>query len=100
MISLKNQVSGDLLQVYAKPNKLAYARLGMIVPKKIERHAVKRNWIKRIVRETFRKNWRSEYGDNMDWVIRLKRSIRKDESVRLVSEAQSLMIKLQQCQDY
>jgi len=101
VINLKNHVSGDLIQVYAKPNGLAYARIGMIVPKKIERHAVKRNWIKRILRETFRKNRRSKHdGNNMDWVIRLKRSIGKDESIRLASEAQSLMIELQQCHDY
>jgi ribonuclease P protein component len=101
VIALKNQASGDLIQVYAKPNGLAYGRIGLIVSKKIERHAVKRNWIKRILRETFR-NRRSRYGDvhNMDWVIRLKRSIGKDESLRLVSEVQSLMIGLQQCHDY
>ena len=102
MINLKNQASGDLIQVYAKPNGLAYARIGLIVSKKIERHAVKRNLIKRILRETFRKNRQSEHSNdnNMDWVIRLKRSIGKDESIRLVSEARLLMIELQQCHDY
>ena len=102
MINLKNQASGDLIQVYAKPNGLAYARIGLIVSKKIERHAVKRNLIKRILRETFRKNRQSEHSDdnNMDWVIRLKRSIGKDETIRLVSEARLLMSELQQCHDY
>ncbi len=102
VINLKNQASGDLIQVYAKPNGLAHARIGLIVSKKIERHAVRRNWMKRILRETFRKSRYNDYeyvNSRMDWVIRLKRSVSKNESIQLVKEIQLLMIELQQCHD-
>jgi len=99
VINLRYQASSDLIQIYAKPNGLAYARIGLIVSKRIERHAVKRNWIKRILRETFRKNRHNEYEHfkKMDWVIRLRRSIPQNDSLQLVSEAKLLMFRLQQC---
>ncbi len=73
--------------------------MGLIVSKKIERHAVKRNWIKRILRETFRKNRHNEHGQlrKMDWVIRLRRPVTKDESIQLATETKLLMFQLQQC---
>lgn len=80
-----------------KPNALGYARLGLIVSKKIERRAVKRNWIKRILRETFRKNRASDQIKRMDWIIRLKRPVNKNESIKLTSEMRLLMLQLQQC---
>lgn len=99
VINLKYQASGNLIQIYAKPNGLAYARVGLIVAKKIERHAVKRNRIKRILREAFRKNRHNEYKHlkKMDWVIRLRCSVSKDESIQLANETKLLMFQLQQC---
>jgi ribonuclease P protein component len=80
-----------------KPNSLGYARLGLIISKKIERRAVKRNWTKRILRETFRKNRFNDQIKRMDWVIRLKRPVNKNESAKLTSEMRLLMLQLQQC---
>lgn len=99
VINLKYQASGDLIQIYAKPNGLAYARVGLIVAKKIERHAVKRNRIKRILREVFRKNRHNEHEHlrKMDWVIRLRRPVSKNESIQLATETKLLMFQLQQC---
>jgi ribonuclease P protein component len=73
--------------------------MGLIVSKKIERHSVKRNRIKRILRETFRKNRQNEYEHlkKMDWVIRLRRPVTCNESVQLVIETKLLMLQLQQC---
>lgn len=99
VINLKYQANSNLIQIYAKPNELAYSRVGLIVPKKIERYAVKRNWIKRILRETFRKNRHNEYArfKKMDWVIRLRRPVTKNDSAQLAAEAKLLMFQLQQC---
>lgn len=96
---MKYQASSDLIQIYAKPNGFVYSRVGLIVSKKIERYAVKRNWIKRILRETFRKNRQDEYAHfkKMDWVIRLRRHVSKNESAQLATEAKLLMFQLQQC---
>ena len=59
-----------------------------------------RNRIKRILRETFRKNRHNEYehSKKMDWVIRLRRPVTRNKSVQLATETKLLMFQLQQCQ--
>ena len=44
----------DTLLVMARPNALGYARLGMIIAKRLLPRSVDRNRVKRCVRETFR----------------------------------------------
>lgn len=52
----RGRVSKDRwLAVYALPNNLQFARLGVNVAKKVASHAHQRNRIKRVFRETFRK---------------------------------------------
>lgn len=43
-------------QIIIKPNSFNYPRMAVIVPKKIIKKAVRRNLVKRIVRERFRKS--------------------------------------------
>ncbi|MBY0474817.1 MAG: ribonuclease P protein component [Nitrosomonas sp.] len=99
IINFKCQISGDLIQIYAKPNGLGYARLGLIVSKKFERRATRRNRIKRILRETFRRKRGGDKIKEMDWLIRLRRPMIKDESKGLSAEMKLIMLELQQCQD-
>ncbi|HLF66226.1 MAG TPA: ribonuclease P protein component [Gammaproteobacteria bacterium] len=40
--------------LYARANNLKHARLGLLVSKRALRHAVERNRVKRLVRESFR----------------------------------------------
>ena len=49
-------VSGVLKYVYRKDNGLPYSRMMVSVPKKLFRRAVKRNLLKRRVREAYRLN--------------------------------------------
>ncbi|TXI26808.1 MAG: ribonuclease P protein component [Nitrosomonas oligotropha] len=97
VINLRCQINGDLIQIYMKPNEFEYARLGLIVSKRMERSAVKRNKIKRILRETFRKNRFYDQTIKMDWVIRLRRPVPRNELKKLAAETQLLMLQLQQC---
>ncbi|NBQ67502.1 MAG: ribonuclease P protein component [Nitrosomonadaceae bacterium] len=97
VINLKCQTNGNLIQIYMKPNEFEYARLGLIVSKRIERSAVKRNKIKRILRETFRKNRFHDQTIKMDWVMRLRRPVPRNELKKLTAETQLLMLQLQQC---
>jgi ribonuclease P protein component len=60
---------GSCLEVLAKPNRLGWARLGLIVPKRILPHAVDRNRAKRQIREAFR-HVQHELGD-LDTIVRL-----------------------------
>ncbi len=51
-----NKVSQRYLLALYKRNEKSHARVGIIVGKRVANHAVVRNQIKRIVRESFRAN--------------------------------------------
>jgi ribonuclease P protein component len=57
------------LMVMARPNQLGYARLGMIVAKRLLPRAVDRNRVKRCTRECFRLAWKTLPA--CDFVVRL-----------------------------
>lgn len=48
------KVAHPHLLLLARPNQISHPRLGLVVAKKHIRHAVDRNRIKRVVRDTFR----------------------------------------------
>ncbi|MGQ5524452.1 ribonuclease P protein component [Chitinimonas sp. PSY-7] len=73
----RNQANA-FFQVWVQPNQLGRARLGLVVSKKVERRAVGRNFIKRTVREHFRREAATLSG--LDLVVRAKRPFRKSES--------------------
>jgi ribonuclease P protein component len=51
----RNVVSSDrFFRVLGRPNEEQFCRLGMAVSKQVDKHAVGRNRIKRVVRESFR----------------------------------------------
>ncbi|MCB1948497.1 MAG: ribonuclease P protein component [Burkholderiales bacterium] len=95
----RHQVRGNYVQVYAKPNGLSFSRLGLIVSKKVERSAVKRNRIKRILRETFRTFQSCDNAVQMDWVMRQQLPISAEISRQLIAEIRLLMQQLQKCHD-
>ncbi len=99
IMCFRNKVSGNFLQIHAKPNNLGYSRLGLIVAKKIARRAVVRNKVKRILREAFRMSQLDQDTKTMDWVVRLIRPVNKNNTAYLTDEAKTLMQKLQQCHD-
>lgn len=67
---------GACVDIYARPNGLSHARLGMIVPRRVARHAVARNLYKRLMREMFR--LRQHELAPLDLVARLKSVCAKD----------------------
>lgn len=70
----KKNVTSLLIAFYAN-NELCYPRLGIIISKKISKSAVKRNLIKRLIRESFRI---SQYHLlNLDFIILAKFNIIK-----------------------
>ncbi|PID71889.1 MAG: ribonuclease P protein component [Desulfobulbus propionicus] len=64
------RVYGDNFVVVTLPNQYAWSRLGVSVPKKVG-GAVRRNRIKRIVREVFRLN-QHIFPENSDVVIAIR----------------------------
>ncbi len=56
-------VSADAsFKVLARSNQLPYSRLGLAVSRQVDRRAVERNRLKRIVRESFRAHYLAETG--------------------------------------
>ena len=68
--------TGVGLDVLAAPNGLEYARLGLIVPKKVVATAVGRNRVKRLLRESFRLHQAAITG--LDVVARLKGRVEEE----------------------
>jgi ribonuclease P protein component len=64
-VSIK--VPDQRILILARPNKLNHSRLGFVISKKNIRRAVKRNLVRRIIRESFRLNQHSL--PNIDMVI-------------------------------
>jgi len=73
--------------------------MGLVVSKKVERGAVKRNRIKRLFRETFRTSQQDFGVTGMDWIMRLRRPVAKTDSAQFVAEIRLLMNQLQRCHD-
>jgi len=61
------KISSRYFTVLAKSNGLPHARLGLAISKKVAKKAVTRNYIKRLIRESFRIN--SHHIENLDIVF-------------------------------
>jgi ribonuclease P protein component len=60
-------VSSDrFFKVLARSNEGDYSRLGMAVSRQVDRHAVGRNRIKRVIRESFRQCFGQSFGVVME----------------------------------
>lgn len=87
--------SSDFLQIFVKPNNLLYSRLGLIVAGKVERLAVKRNLVKRILRTAFSEHQKDFVG--LDVVVRLRRVVTRGDVFRIKEEYKALLVKLHRC---
>jgi len=94
---LRNARSNQLFQVYARPNGLTHARLGLVVGKKVAKRANRRNYIKRTVREWFRLH-RHDLPP-MDFVVRSRQAYYRGEYHEAVKALAALFAKLARCRD-
>ena len=88
--SIKQTVPGFLL--LANPNNLGYARFGMIVGKKKVAKAVKRNQIKRRIKESFRLKFNSL--PSCDIIVLVGRGCDKDNNKLIWGRLNQLWEKL------
>lgn len=65
------RLRGRGLTVLVKSNGLQWARVGLLIPKKVAPRAVDRNRFKRLMREWFRQHLTGLSGN--DWIVRLLR---------------------------
>lgn len=92
-IALSKKTNEKFFLILTKKNKYNYPRLGLIVAKKNVKLAVKRNRIKRIVRESFRNN--KDLIKNIDIVFIAKPGIDKLSSKELRNKIENQWEKLQ-----
>ena len=76
------------LILYVKPNSLGFPRLGVSVGKKASASSVRRNRMKRVLREVFRKN-KSAFSSN-DIVFVIKNDVSDKKFSQLYSEIEKL----------
>jgi ribonuclease P protein component len=67
------KVAHPNLLLLARPNELSHPRLGLVVAKKHIRHAVNRNRVKRVVRDSFRRA--QDLLDSLDIVFLARQGI-------------------------
>ena len=73
---LGKRFSGQFINIFYKPNQLEYNRFGLIVGKKINKKAVARNYMKRVIRDIFRQ---SDNSSKMDIIIQVKKNFYKKD---------------------
>lgn len=95
VLAHRRSVSGKFFQVFAKPNGISMARLGLVAGKKQAPHAVDRNYAKRLVREVFRANGAAFAG--LDLVVRLRQVISRREGPEARREIATLLTQATQC---
>jgi ribonuclease P protein component len=85
-----------MFRVYAKPNGVAGARLGIVTSKRVSRRAVERNYCRRLAREVFRAEGKALGG--LDFVVRPLTSVTPQKSVAARAELRGLLHRaLRQC---
>ena len=92
VFNLKCLINGEYFRFIFKPNQLAAARLATIVSKKIIRHAVRRNYCKRVSRELFRLRQNQLLG--FDLVIQVKKGFSSLQFDIVANEFDYLLSKL------
>ncbi len=80
--------SGCFLKIYFKPNSLSHSRIGLIVSKRISKFANRRNYMKRTIRELFRKNQPKWIG--YDIIVRAEKYFTKDDFIKVIQEFEFL----------
>ncbi|MFL9609631.1 ribonuclease P protein component [Methylobacillus sp. Pita2] len=93
VFNFRKRVSGRYLVLHYRYNEMAYARLGLVVGKKIARRAVDRNYIKRVMRELFRVSQHQLPG--LDLVARPHVLFGRPQFAEIEQEFAELVAKLQ-----
>lgn len=89
---------GQYMQMLARPNSLPHARLGMIVGKKAAGNAVRRNFIRRTIREVFRRQ-RTRL-PAQDYVVRIVQGFAAAQAAAVRSELDRLFVRTGKCREF
>tara|TARA_B100000768_G_C11268027_1_gene372004 strand:- start:100 stop:423 length:324 start_codon:yes stop_codon:yes gene_type:complete len=92
----KKRLSSENLFLYYRPNEVGINRLGFVVPKRIERLAVRRNYMRRSLREIFKNVFNSNNNYSFDFIISIKKTFYKEDFYLLEAQVDNLFLKLPQ----
>lgn len=95
VFSFKCSVKGRWFLILARPNALLHARLGVVVAKKTVRKAVARNYIKRVVRDSFRQEHHALAG--LDVVVRVHHPYHQPDYPEVRRELAQLFSRSKKC---
>ena len=92
VFAFRRALRGRFYILHYRPNGLDTARLGVVVAKKLAKHANTRNLVKRIARELFRRH--REALPALDMVVRLQAPVAKATRAELNQDLLDLLHKL------
>lgn len=95
VFSLRRTIHAQYLQTFIRPNGLDCARLGLVVSKQVARQAVKRNYMKRVVREYFRLHATEIEG--FDIIVRVKQAFYRSEGALAQQALHTVWRKIRKC---
>jgi ribonuclease P protein component len=90
----KKRLSSANLFLYYYPNEIGKNRLGFVVPKRIEKLAVRRNYMRRSLREIFKNVFRATNNQSFDFVVSVKKSFYKGDFFIIKDQVDNLFLKL------
>lgn len=93
VFNFRRRVSGPVLVIHYMPNTLGYPRLGLVVGKKTAKLAVRRNYMRRVLRELFRQQKHAL--DAVDILVRPQKSFSAKNYPEIAAEFQQLIAVLQ-----
>lgn len=93
VFSFRKRVYGHWLIANLKPNTHTVHRFGLVVPKKVVKLAVKRNYIKRVLRQCLQQSRTPAIG--CDIIFQVKTAFYRQHYAQVMQELDSLMTKIE-----
>ena len=94
VFNFRKRIFANFLAFHYQPNHSYLPRLGLVVGKKVAKHAVDRNYMRRVLREFFRVQ---QHAINpMDLVIRVQKKFEKKDFLQIKQEFDALIAKVNQ----
>lgn len=75
--------------IFHKPNALGYPRLGLVVAKKCAKRANKRNYMKRRLREWFRRH--RHLLQEADYIVQVKTAFDRSEAAAVIAAIETVL---------
>jgi ribonuclease P protein component len=94
VFNFRKRIFANFLAFHYEPNHLGLARLGLVVSKKVAKHAVDRNYMRRVLREFFRLQQHAI--NHIDLVVRVQKRFEKKDFIQIKQEFDLLMMKVNQ----